>query len=167
MIPNRIARYLAEAEVSAEIVQHPRAVSAQMLAQALHVSGHQVAKSLLVAVDESLWLAVLPAPERLDPLLLGTVLGAHHIEMCSEATLAEIFYDCEVGAEPPFGSLYGVPVVMDMALAGLDELIVRAGSHEEALRLSTVDYIRLEDPKIGAFSVLPEQVWQVELEYRP
>src|SRR5205823_1979694 len=104
---------------------------------------HRVAKSVLLTADGGLWLAVLPACERLDPLLLSSVLGARHLELCSEAMMAEVFPDCEVGAEPPFGGLYDVPVVMDLTLAQFDPLIVRAGSHEQAVRISRDDYLRV------------------------
>jgi Ala-tRNA(Pro) deacylase len=167
MIPERIERYLSNQGIAVERIGHPRAVSAQELAQSLHTSGHQVAKSLLVMADGKPWLAVLAASDRLDPILIGGVLGARHVELASEAMLAEIFPDCEVGAEPPFGRLYGVPVVLDADLTREAEWVVRAGSHEEALRIAYDDYTELENPKVGAFAVTPELELTLQAESHP
>ena len=156
MVPERITRYLNAQGIRFDRIEHPRAVSAQKLAQALHASGHQVAKTVVVRVDGRPWLAVLAASEVVEPILLGAALGARHVELADESSLAEMFPDCELGAEPPFGHLYGMPVIIDAPLDRQERLIVRAGSHEEALVVSTKDLFRLERPVVASFGVSPE-----------
>lgn len=155
MIPQNIRNYLGSQNVAFELIAHPRAVSAQKLAQSLHVSGYTVVKSVIVKADGQRYIAVLPAAESVDPMLLGQVLGVPHVELCGEEQLQTLFSDCELGAEPPFGRLYGLPVVMDASLLQRDELLMRAGSHSEALKLKRKDFLRLEQPKVGAFAVHP------------
>ena len=167
MVPERITRYLEAQGVPFERIEHPRAVSAQKLAQSLHVSGHQVAKTVVVRVDGRPWLAVLAASEVVEPILLGAALGARHVEIADEDSLGGMFPDCELGAEPPFGHLYGMPVIIDAPLDRQERLLVRAGSHEEVLAISARDLFRLEKPVVASFGVLPESAQVAQSELRP
>jgi Ala-tRNA(Pro) deacylase len=162
MIPQNIRNYLGSQNVAFELISHPRAVSAQKLAQSLHVSGYSVVKAVIVKAGEQRYIVVLPAAESVDPVLLGGVLGASHVELCGEEQLQSMFSDCELGAEPPFGRLYGLPVVMDASLLQQDALLMRAGSHNEALKLRRKDFLRLEQPRVGAFAVHPQPSAQGE-----
>ena len=167
MVPERITRYLNAQGVRFERIVHPRAVSAQKLAQSLHESGHQVAKTVVVRVDGRPWLAVLAASEIIEPILLGAALGARHVELADETSLAGMFPDCELGAEPPFGHLYGMPVIIDAPLDRQERLLVRAGSHEEVLVLSARDLVRLERPLVASFGVSPESAHAAQSELHP
>lgn len=153
MIPQSIRNYLSSQNVPFELIEHPQAVSAQKLAQSMHVSGYKVAKSVLVKSGGKRCIAVVPAAEVVDPILLSGVLGVSQVELCTEDELQGMFSDCELGAEPPFGRLYGLPVVMDASLLDRDQLVMRAGSHKEALRISRSDFQRIEQPKVGSFAV--------------
>jgi len=156
MVPENIRSYLRLQNLPVEILHHPQAVSAQKLAQALHVSGHEVVKSVVVrSEDGRRFIAVLAATDAVDPARLGALLGLPGIELCTEDELQGLFSDCELGAEPPFGRLYGLPVVMDASLLGREVLLMRAGSHSEALRMARKDYVRLEQPTVGDFAGQP------------
>lgn len=155
MIPQRIVDHLKNAKVPFSRRWHPRAVSAQPLAATLHVSGYRVAKSVLVEADGKRWIAVLSAPERVDTNRLASALGARSVRLLSESEFMPSFPDCEVGAEPPFGSLYRLPVIVDESLTGEDRVLFRAGSHEETLELRYVDFMRLENPRVASFAIVP------------
>lgn len=148
--------YLDRAQTSYSWERHPRAETAQELAKVLGVSGYQVAKTVLIGADEGVWMVVLPAPEVVDLQKLATVLRVNVVRLLDEKEFTPLFPNCEVGAAPPFGKLYSVPVILDGDLAEETEIVFRAGSHEETIRMRLRDYTRLEAPLIADFSVLPE-----------
>lgn len=156
MIPDRIVRYLQRRLVPFARRWHTRAVSAQDLAESMHVSGFRVAKTVAVEVDGRLWIAVIPAPARVDLDLVREALGANEVHLAREEEFAGRFPDCEVGAEPPFGQLYGLPVVLDQALDQEEPLLMRAGSHEETIELSFDSLRALETPIVASISRVPE-----------
>ena len=153
MIAERMVRHLEAAGVPFDRHTHDRAVTAQELAEALGVGGYQVAKTVLVDADGRTWMAILPAPQVIDIEQLRRALGAKTLRLLEESELAPLFPDCDTGAEPPFGSLYGVPVVLQRDLAEEPQIIFRAGSHEEAISMNYEDFARLESPIVAQFAV--------------
>ncbi len=149
MIPESIIQYLHRNHVPYVRRPHLRAITAQALAQSLHVSGFQVAKSVLLHMQDRLWLCVASAPDILDLDRVAAVVGARRVRLADESEFAALFPQCEVGAEPPFGQLYGLPVVVDEHLARAERLLFRAGSHEEAIELRFEDFLELEAPLVG------------------
>lgn len=152
MVPNRIIRYMQRRLVPFARRWHARAVSAQELAASLHESGFRVAKTVALDVDGRLWLAVLPAPAFVDLDLARDALGAHVVHLAEEAEFSQRFPDCETGAEPPFGGLYGLPVLLDERLDIEAPLIFRAGTHEETIELAFDDFRALEKPIVARIS---------------
>ncbi|HZR10924.1 MAG TPA: YbaK/EbsC family protein [Myxococcales bacterium] len=151
MIPQDITDYLHTHRVDWQQRQHRLAVTAEELAATLHVTARRVAKSVLVQVDAQVFIAVLPATEVIDEDRLASVLGATIVRVMREWEFEELFPECEPGAEPPFGGLYGLPVVVDSALADEERIIVRAGSHVEAIEMRYEDFYRLEkEPRVAA-----------------
>jgi Ala-tRNA(Pro) deacylase len=151
MIPESIQHYLRRNRVRFERYWHPHAVSAQELAEALHVSGWRVAKSVIVMADRQPWIVVVPAAGTVDLQQVREVIGARSVRLATEAEFSNFFPDCEVGAEPPFGELYGLPVAVDESLSMTERLLFRAGSHEEALEMRFQDFATLEWPLVASF----------------
>ncbi|QRK12727.1 YbaK/EbsC family protein [Archangium violaceum] len=149
MIPVPIQDYLRQQHVPFLRHWHPRAITAQELAQALHVTGYRVAKSVIVRAGQQLWICLPPASETLDLKKVREALGVREVQLATEDDFANHFPDCELGAEPPFGHLYGLPVLMDESLGVAEDLLLRAGSHEEALEVSVEDFIALESPQMA------------------
>lgn len=167
MVHEAIVRHLETAGVPVVVRPHERVVAAQRLAASVHVSGHRVAKSVLVDIDGRPTIAVLPAAEIVDPGRLAAALGAQYARIMDEGEFIDLFPGCELGAEPPFGSLYGLPVVMDGSLArSRGPLVLRAGSHEEVLEMETDDFFRLERPRLADFAVLPASISRYQEEGR-
>ncbi|HSP78508.1 MAG TPA: YbaK/EbsC family protein [Myxococcaceae bacterium] len=159
MIPASITSYLEEKDIPYKRYPHRRAITAQELAQSLHVTGYRVAKSVIVNADGQYWIAVLGAPDLIDLEKLAAILGAEDVELVDENEFVDFFPDCEPGAEPPFGRLYEMQVVCDESLRNADRLLFRAGSHEEALEMSFQDFLELEEPLTGSFIEERERVW--------
>ncbi|WP_233610001.1 aminoacyl-tRNA deacylase [Corallococcus sp. AB049A] len=151
MIPNAIQSYLRRHRVPFERYAHARAVSAMELVDALNVPGWRVAKSVIVLADRQPWIVVVPALTTVDLRQVRHTLGVRTTRLAAESEFADHFPDCETGAEPPFGELYGLPVAMDEALSVNERLLFRAGSHKEALEMRFQDFARLEWPLVASF----------------
>jgi Ala-tRNA(Pro) deacylase len=156
MIPRRIIDHLQSKQIPFKRHPHPHAIPAQRVAQSIHVSGYLVAKTVLFEAEGERWMAVLPAVGMVDTDRLGEILDKRNIRLLDEEEFVNLFPQCEVGAEPPFGSLFGMPVLMDDSLREEERMLVRAGTHDEVLELQTDDFERLERPRTGTFAVLPE-----------
>ncbi|AQT70212.1 Prolyl-tRNA deacylase ProX [Anaerohalosphaera lusitana] len=148
----KVIDYLDEQATNYEIKEHRTAYTAQQVAQEEHVHGDNVAKSVIVRADGRHYLCVLPACYKIDWNVLKSMLGENEVTLASEAELADIFPDCQIGAEPPFGSFYGVPTIMDDRLEKCEYIVFQAGTHERAVRMNMKDYLRIETPRIFAFS---------------
>jgi Ala-tRNA(Pro) deacylase len=142
----RIADFLAEQRAAFEWVPHPPAFTAQKRAKYLHVPGKRVAKGVLLAGPRGLFLAVLPATHEVDTGRLGAELGGE-VRLATDREVAEVFRDCEWGAVPPFGSLYGLATVLDEELRPEAGIVVEGHSHGQAVRLLCRDFERLERPR--------------------
>ena len=154
-IPQRIREYLDSQKVPHEWVHHPQAFTSQEVAHSMHVSGKHLAKTVVLHGDGKLLMAVIPASHRLNLQELRGVTEVKQLVMLTESDLAKLFSDCEMGAIPPLGTLYGLDVWMDRVLAQSDEIIFCAGSHADCVRMSYSDYFDLVKPQVGRFS----EIW--------
>jgi Ala-tRNA(Pro) deacylase len=145
----RIATYLRANAAPFTAEHHRAAFTAQEVAAREHVSGKLVAKAVMVRAGERLVMVVLPAPSRVPLAQLSATLGVT-ARLASEAEFAPLFPDCEAGAVPPFGNLYGVPVYVHAALARQPEVVLQPGRHDETFRLRYADFARLVQPTVLA-----------------
>lgn len=148
---NRLKKYLDQQNVAYQHHVHRSAYTAQAVAAEEHVSGKMVAKTLVVKVDDRFAMAVLPAPMKLDLAALKDALGAKHARLASEPEFQSLFSDCELGAMPPFGNLYGMPVYVEESLAGDPEIVFNAGTHEDTVQMRYEDFARLVQPQVLSF----------------
>jgi Ala-tRNA(Pro) deacylase len=149
----RLKAYLGEHGVPCEVTSHPEAITAQEIAQAVHVSGFVLAKVVMADADGRLVMLVLPAPARVDLMRLRAALGARTVRLAREEEFASLFPDSELGAMPPFGNLYGVPVYLERSLTGQPRVVFNAGTHRETMTISTAEYQRLVQPVVVEFAV--------------
>jgi len=148
----RVRRYLLENNVPFRLEEHYPAYTAQEVAEAEHVPGQQVAKVVMVKADDQMLMLVVPAVRRVDLDMLADFLGRHNLRLAREEEFASFFPDCEVGAMPPFGNLYGLPVYVDVSLTEAPTIIFQAGSHQETMEIAYSDYARLVQPTVGSFT---------------
>ncbi|MFZ0952211.1 MAG: YbaK/EbsC family protein [Candidatus Sulfotelmatobacter sp.] len=130
------------------ILSHPLAYTAQGTAALTHISGKELAKTVIVRIDGELAMAVVPASRHVDLPLLKRALGAQVVELASEPEFQGRFLDCETGAMPPFGNLYGMSVYADESLASDQEITFNAGTHRQLLRMDWADLVKLVEPRI-------------------
>jgi Ala-tRNA(Pro) deacylase len=137
---------LAERRIDFESLPHAPAYTAQKLAKYLHVSGHEVAKSVLLRGPAGYLLAVLPATHQIDTAALTRELGGP-VRLAADREMAEVFRDCEWGVAPPFGTLYGLPTLLDESIPAEAQMVFETHTHVEAIRLRCRDFERLERPR--------------------
>jgi Ala-tRNA(Pro) deacylase len=147
----RLEAYFRENNVPFQVAWHPVAYTAQEVAAAEHISGHLVAKTVMARAGDDLVMVVLTAPQRLDLAKLQQATGKP-CRLADEAEFAPAFPDSEVGAQLPFGNLYGIPVYADRALEQNQEIVFRCGSHRETMRIPYTDFKRLVQPSVGDFA---------------
>jgi Ala-tRNA(Pro) deacylase len=148
----RLDELLTKRHVQFERLRHRPTFTANRMAQALHVPGKAVAKSVLLRAGSGYILAVLPATHQVDLHSVREELGQEVVELASEREMERLFPDCEPGAHLPFGSLYNIPTLMDESLAEDKEIVFEGQNHEEAYRMSFQDYEAMEHPRKGRFA---------------
>lgn len=148
----RLQEYLGRAGVAYEVTHHPSRVTAQDLAQIEHISGRLVAKVVMVLADERLVMVVVPATSFVDLNWVRAAMGARDVRLAEEYEFCNHFPDCEVGAMPPFGHLYGLPVLVDTALTRDPVIAFNGGSHRQTITMTYADFARLEQPRVGIFA---------------
>ncbi|MBI1738549.1 MAG: YbaK/EbsC family protein [Acidobacteria bacterium] len=147
----RLKTYLDENKVHYTLMSHSPAYTAQAAAATMHVPGKELAKSVVVTAGSQSALAVLPASFHVNLKKLGELLGKP-TRLASEQEFISLFPDCELGAMPPFGQLYKLPVYVDRALEGDEEIVFNAGTHRDAIRMKYADFKRLASPQVADFA---------------
>jgi Ala-tRNA(Pro) deacylase len=146
-ICKRLKEFLDGGGVRYVTIEHSPAYTAQEVAQSAHVPGRLVVKSVVVQADGKRFLVATTANQRLNLEKVALACEARHARLDSESDLKVLFGDCEVGAMPPFGNLYDMPVVMDPAVWDDREITFNAGSHTTVVRMAMDDYVRLAKPR--------------------
>ncbi len=156
-IATRVEELLDEAGVEYEVIDHPPAFTAQEEAAASHVPGRSWAKTVEVLIDGRPALCVIPATRRLDLERFRRAVGAERAELATEGEIGTLFPDCDLGAMPPFGHLYGQPTFVDEALRECERIAFHAGDHRSAIEMSYAAFEKLCSPVPGEYSASPRE----------
>jgi Ala-tRNA(Pro) deacylase len=146
----KLKTFLDVNNVKYVITQHSLAYTAQEIAASVHLSGWDLAKTVIVVIDNVLAMVVVPASRHVSLPRLREFVGAFEVFLANESDFRTAFPDCELGAMPPFGNLYGIPVYVDESLLGM-RLTFNAGTHRELITLDWDDFERFVNPQIGHF----------------
>ncbi len=149
----KLKNFLDSNNIKYVSISHSKSYTAQEIAVSAHIPGKELAKIVMIKVDGKMAMAVLPASYKVDFELLKKASGAKSIELASEREFQDIFPECDVGAMPPFGNLYGMEVYVAESLSEDEEIAFNAGSHTELIKLSYKDFERLTKPKVMKFSM--------------
>ena len=150
----KIKEFLDEHNIKYTIIKHSSAFTAQEIAASAHISGKELAKTVMIKFDGKMAMAVLPASYKISFDDLKEVLGVEKVRLAYEQEFMDKFPDCEVGAMPPFGNLYGMEVYVAESLADDEEIAFNACSHTELIRMNYKDFEELVKPKRMKFSEL-------------
>ena len=147
-----LREYLDKNNVKYVLISHSPAFTAQGIAALAHVPGKELAKTVMVKLDGDLAMAVVPASFHVDLNLLKSATDSRTVELASEESFKDRFPECETGAMPPFGNLYGLEVFADQSLTRDKEIAFNACSHRELIRMSWDDFNRLAQPQVLRFA---------------
>lgn len=150
---SKLRKYLDENKIKYIIISHSSAYTAQEIAARAHVRGRELAKTVLLKIDGKMAMAVLPASYKINFEQLAKELNSSNVRLAYEQEFMDKFPDCEIGAMPPFGNLYGMEVFVAKSLMEDEEISFNACSHTELIKLSLKDFVSLVKPKVLQFSV--------------
>ncbi|HQU59570.1 MAG: YbaK/EbsC family protein [Phaeodactylibacter sp.] len=152
MPTQKLKTFLDSHRVPYLTIHHSMAFTAQQIAASAHISGKEIAKTVMIKVDGKMAMAVLPASFQVDFDLLKRTTGASKVELADEREFKDRFPECEIGAMPPFGNLYGMDVFVAESLTKQEEIAFNAGSHTELIQMGYKDFERLVKPEVLKFS---------------
>jgi Ala-tRNA(Pro) deacylase len=149
--------FLANKRLKYSVIAHQDTYAAQRMAAAIHVSGREVAKTVLLRRNggDEYVVAVLPANRIIDLRRAAEALDADAVQLATEIEIAQHCPDCEMGALPPFGSRYGLKTLVDESLAEDEEIVFEGDNHHESIRMKFADFCRAEQPRFGQFGKVP------------
>ena len=148
----KMKEFLDREKVKYVSIVHSTAYTAQEVAASAHVTGKELAKTVIVELDGEMAMAVLPANRKIVVQDLRDITGSDQVKFVPEEEFKKRFPDCETGAMPPFGNLYGMDVYMAESLRENDEIAFNAGSHTEVIKMAFNDFERLVHPKVVQFT---------------
>jgi Ala-tRNA(Pro) deacylase len=148
----RIKEYLDQENIKYAIITHSPAYTAQEIAASAHIPGKLLAKTVVIKLDGKMAMAVLPASLKVDLEHLAELTGSHTVELATEKEFMTQFPDCEVGAMPPFGHLYGMPVYVTDELSEDHVIAFNAGTHSQLIQMAYHDFERLVHPRTLEFA---------------
>lgn len=153
-MPAKILKeFLDKNHIKYTSIKHSPAYTAQEIAARSHISGKEMAKTVMVKINNKMAMTVLPATYKIDFEALMEVTGSNNVDLASEEEFKYMFPDCEIGAMPPFGNLYDLNVYVAEKLAEDEEICFNAGTHSELIRMAYKDFERLVKPKVLEFSL--------------
>ncbi len=145
MSAESVRGYLMEHGVEYETQSHPVAYTTSKVAESVDTPGREMAKPVMLMADDRLVMAVIPGDRMVDLVKAGEALDTERVRLAEEPEFAPSFPDCEPGAEPPFGALYDVPTLVDLAL-DQPRITFNAGTHTETITMALADYLELTKP---------------------
>lgn len=146
----KLKEFLDTQKVKYVSISHSPAFTSQEIAAAAHVSGKQLAKTVIIKADGHLAMVVLPANDQVNFASLRRAIGAKEVDLAAESEFKDKFAGCEVGAMPPFGNLYDMPVFVSDQFANQDQILFNAGSHSELMQMALSDFEKQVKPKVVA-----------------
>lgn len=148
-ISTTVKKFLDKEQVKYDVAEHPLAYTASEVAGAQHIPGKKMIKSVIVKADGAFIMCVLPAIHMVDFAKLKKALGTKNVQLADEEEIATLFPDYDVGAEPPFGQLYGLRVVVDGILEEDEEIVFNAGTHTDVIKMKFSDFKRIVKPTLS------------------
>lgn len=163
----KLFEYLDQHRIRYTVTHHSPAFTAQEIAAAAHVHGNNLAKTVIAEADAEVVMLVMPAPWRIDFDNLAEQLKVKQLNLASEARFRHLFTDCEIGAMPPFGNLYGIRSFLSSAFESKEEIVFTAGNHTLLVHMPFADYLRLTAPQILLHGFIPPSLTPPRMSHKP
>jgi Ala-tRNA(Pro) deacylase len=152
MPAKKLKDYLDSKNIKYVSIYHAAASTSQRIAATSHIPGKELAKTVMLKVDGKMAMAVLPSSSNINFESFKRAAKVEKVELASELAFINLFPDCEVGAMPPFGNLYGIDVYVADSLAQDEEIAFNAGTHTELIRMAYQDFVKIVNPKVASFT---------------
>ncbi len=153
MPATKVKEFLDANNIKYMTISHSLAYTAQEIAASSHIPGQELAKTVILKIDDYFAMAVLPASHQVDLKALKESTGTNSVRLATETEFMNLFPDCEVGAMPPFGNLYDMPVFVDESLTQDEEIAFNACTHKQLIRLAYDDFSYLVRPAVSKFAL--------------
>lgn len=157
-----LQRYLNNSGIPYRILEHDPAFSAHGVSVTTHIPEKEIAKAVILDIDGRFWMAVLRGDHKINLHSIKHAFGARHVHLAHEEDLNTLFPDCQLGTMPPFGNLYGLPVLVDQALADDEDIAFNACCYTKVIKMKFEDFQKLVNPLVGHYAAPPfirEEVW--------
>lgn len=161
----QLEAFLRSEQIPFGVHLHPVAMTAQAVAEQAHIPTQLLVKVVVIVADGRLAMLALPTSRRVELELIPALLGVDEVRLATEGELYAAFPDCEPGAMPPFGNLYGIPVYVDRALVNDRAIFFQAGSHSVALSVAYADFKRSVKPTVLEFTHATQRVTPLAAEH--
>lgn len=153
MPAEKLKKLLDDRRIKYVAINHSPAYTARETAASMFVPRNEFAKSVIVDLDGNKVIAVVPASRHVDLDALAALAGAKQARLASEDEFKLLFPDCEIGAMPPFGSLYSMRIYADEMIREIDDICFNAGTHAQIIRMDSSDLLAIEQPAIGQIAI--------------
>lgn len=147
-----VGDFLKRERIPYRTITHPVAYTAQEEAAVAHVPGRQWAKTVVCVADGRPIQVVVPADMIVDLERLRELARARVVRLGTEDEIARLYPECERGAMPPLGPLYGQRVYVDTSLIDEPEIVFNAGTHADAIGMGYNDFAEIVKPVVGALA---------------
>ena len=154
-VPASLTAALKRERMPYVVYRHPPAYSAQHMAAVSHTPGRCAVKVVICIADGKPVQALVPAHNHVDLERLRLVACVETLRIAREEEIAALYPDFEVGAAPPFGTMYGHRVFVEQCFVGEPEMVFNAGTHTESLCMHYSDFAEMVKPVVGAFGQRP------------
>ncbi len=155
MATRRIQEFLDGNHVRYALIRHSPAYPASEVAKSVHISGRVLAKVVIIAINNQLAMAVVPATRDVDLTLLQAAVGLNNVRLAQEAEFVDRFEGCQLGAVPPFGNLFGIDTFVEPRLVEGVHIVFNAGTHRDVIIMNSDDYVRLVQPRVAHIDAEP------------
>ena len=152
MPARRLKEFLDSHRIKYVSIVHSPAYTTQEVAASAHIPGREMVKTVMVKIEGEMAMAVLPSNRKVVMQDLREITGCDDVKLAGEAEFQDLFPDCEIGAMPPFGNLYGMEVYAAPSLEADEQIAFNAGTHTEVIKMAYADFARLVEPNVAAFT---------------
>lgn len=147
----KLKTYLDEHETPYEVLTHEEVFTSMQTAEKQEIPGKEFAKCVVIQYDGKYAMAALPSTHKVNLDKLAKAVKAKDVSIATETEFGKLFPDCDLGAMPPLGQLYNMPLWVDKALAKDEQIVFNAGSHTDTIRIKFKDFKYLANPEILDF----------------
>jgi len=154
-LPASLAAALKRERMPYVVYRHPPAYTAQETAAVSHTPGRCAVKVVICIADGQPVQALVPAHYQVDLERLRLIASVETIRIAREDEIAALYPDFEVGAAPPFGTMYGHRVFVEQCFVGEPEMVFNAGTHTESLCMHYSDFAEMVRPVVATFGLRP------------